>query len=174
MKKLVLCVALFMLTGCGSAEPTTTQTTTVTTTEVTTTEAPTTTEAITEVITTEAKANKNDQFIDDLADGTTNFSMITNLEIIEVDDVKVINVKTKGGLDFITSCEILTATLQEADYYKGYDLWIRYVSGEDYVEWDLSASDNYEKGILSSSSTNPILNVTLDDIRDAFKNTEGQ
>lgn len=169
MKKLVLCVALLTLTGCGSAEPTTTQTTTVTTTEVTTTEAPTTTEAI-----TEAKANKNDQFIDDLADGTTNFSMITNLEIIEVDDVKVINAKTKGGLDFITSCEILTATLQEADYYKGYDLWIRYVSGEDYVEWDLSASDNYEKGILSSSSTNPILNVTLDDIRDAFKNTEGQ
>lgn len=169
MKKLVLCIALFMLTGCGSAEPTTTQTTTVTTTEVTTTEAPTT-----EVITTEAKANKNDQFIDSLADGTANFSMITNLEIIEVDDVKVINVKTKGGLDFITSCEILTATLQEADYYKGYDLWIRYVSGEDYVEWDLSASDNYEKGILSSSSTNPILNVTLDDIRDAFKNTEGQ
>ena len=163
MKKLVLCVALLMLTGCGSAEPTTTQTTAVTTTEVTT-----------EVITTEAKANKNDRFIDSLADGTANFPIITNLEIIDVDDVKVINAKTKGGLDFITSCEVLTATLQEADYYKGYDLWIRYVSGEDYIEWDLAASDNYEKGILSSSSTNPILNVTLDDIRDAFKNTEGQ
>ncbi len=173
MKKLVLCVTLLMLTGCGSAEPTTTQTTTVTTTEVTTTEAPTTTEATTEVITTEAKANKNDQFIDSLVDGTANFPMITNLEIIEADDVKIISAKTKGGLDYITSCEVLTATLKEADYYKGYDLWIRYVSGEDYVEWDLSASDNYEKGILSSSSTDPILNVTLDDIRDAFKNTEG-
>lgn len=173
MKKLVLCVSLLMLTGCGSAEPTTTQTTVVTTTEApTTTEAAT--EATTEVITTEAKANKNDQFIDSLADGTANFPMITNLEIIEVDDVKIISAKTKGGLDYITSCEVLTATLQEADYYKGYDLWIRYVAGEDYVEWDLSASDNYEKGILSSSSTDPILDVTLDDIRDAFKNTEGQ
>lgn len=158
MKKLFLCAAsLLLLTGCGSTEVTTTQTTA---------QIPTTTEAPT----TEAKANKNDQFIDDLANKNIDFSIIDDLYIIESDEVNIIDVKTSNGFNFVTACEVMTGALQEADYYKGYDLWIRYASGDNNVEWTLDPSSNYEKGMLTSSNTNPILDVTLDDIRKAFEN----
>lgn len=153
MKKVITIVmSLMLLTGCGSKE-TTTQTTTQTTTITTTTE--------------ETKANKNDAFIDSLADGSADFPIIKSLDIIESDDTKIIDVKTDNGTNYVTMCEVMTSTLQEADYYKGYELWLRYVNGDKHIEWYPEAPD-YKKGMLTSSTSNPVYDVTLDDIKEAL------
>lgn len=151
MKKVITIVmCLMMLTGCGSSESTTQ-----------------TTASTTQSTTEEAKANKNDAFIDSLADGSADFPIIKSLDIIESDDTKIIDVKTDNGTNYVTMCEVLTSTLQEADYYKEYELWLRYVNGDKHIEWYPEAPD-YKKGMLTSSASNPVYDVTLDDIKEAL------
>lgn len=155
MKKVITIVmCLMMLTGCGSSESTTQATTS-------------TTQSTTQSTTEETKANKNDAFIDSLADGSADFLIIKSLDIIESNDTKIIDVKTDNGTNYVTMCEVLTSTLQEADYYKGYELWLRYVNGDKRIEWYPEAPD-YEKGMLTSSTSNPVYDVTLDDIKKAL------
>lgn len=172
MKKPIMilsAVLALMLSGCGAKEPTTTATTQATT--ITTTTEMTTAEA-----TTEAKfENESDQFIADMINGEApSFISLRSCDVIEQDDIRIISAHIDNGLSFPTACSVLSATMQGADYYKGAELWIDWTSGDKYTSWQTTADDNYEKGVLFSSSSNPIFDVTPQDIQDAFnQNLDG-
>lgn len=167
MKKPIIilsAVLALMLSGCGTKETTTTATTQATTITTTT------------EMTTEAKfENESDQFIADMINGEApSFISLRSCDVIEQDDIRIISVHIDNGLSFPTACSVLSATMQGADYYKGAELWIDWTSGDKYTSWQTTADDNYEKGFLSSSSSNPIFDVTPQDIQDAFsQNLEG-
>lgn len=172
MKKPIIilsAVLTLMLSGCGTKETTTTATTQATT--ITTTTEMTTTEA-----TTEAKFEyESDQFIADMINGEApSFLGVERCDIMEDDDGFMITVSIGNSMSFPTACSVIAANFQEADYYKGSYLMIRWSSGDKWLVWDCLPDENYEKGILTSNSTDPIVNVTPQDIQDAFnQNLEG-
>lgn len=163
---ILLSLSLVMLSGCGSAETTTT-TTTQTTTITTTTEM-TTTEA-----TTETLGNESDQILKDLSEGKAADyiqSSVSGCIITELGIQPHITVNPSSAMNFLPVCEMMCEVLKNTDYYKGAELTIRYeAQNGNVVEWETT---DYESGTLRTTTGNPISNVTLQELSDTLSGAE--
>lgn len=158
MKKVItilMTLSLALVSGCGSSEPTTT-TTTITTTEATT-ESPYT--------------NESDRTIASLAtDNHPTFSWLNSLEFWESEKGVIISVDAKYGDEYIKACKFLISQVKSADYFKDAAIVVVYDNGTDHFESYFTASDNYEKAMLTSKNLDePIFDLTIEDLEDAFK-----
>jgi hypothetical protein len=176
MKKkhlIIAALSLALVSGCGAKEPTTTATTQATT-------KATTTEATTEEAYESQYTNESDRKIDEWGNDVENeYSFLIKYCFITEDpdkpDEPIVSVTVKSGIDFPTACMTIPELFKTADHFGKAYLMINWKGDNgSYTTWDTDYIDGYEKGILTSSNSNPISNVTPEEIQKAYSENQSE